>query len=198
MIAASERDVYLSGFSSFEERLSEGERSPLRQLRRRAIRRFAELGFPTLKDEEWRFTNLAPLVRASFELGPEEAELPEAERRDVLAIGPDTFLLLVNGRPPQAPYNKRTLPDGVLVCGLAAALARHPELVEPHLARHADYEGHAFTALNTAFLRDGTSAKPKPVTFSSNVATRSWARFRTIVDTAWILCSETGLESCFS
>src|SRR5262249_57145945 len=45
--------------------------------------------------------------------------------------------------------------DGVLVCGLEEALARHRHLVEPHLARYADYENHAFTALNTAFLCDG-------------------------------------------
>ena len=54
-----------------------------------------------------------------------------------------------------APGVGRPLPDGVIVCGLAEALQKHPQLVEPHLARHADFKRNAFTALNTAFLRDG-------------------------------------------
>jgi Fe-S cluster assembly protein SufD len=128
MIAvSSQRTVaYLSCFPSFVERLAEDERSPLHQLRRAALERFSALGFPTLHDEEWRFTNLAPLVNRSFELG-------EAEFR------------------PQQPERS----DGVLVCSLAEALEEYPALVEPYLARYADFENHAFTALNTAFLQDG-------------------------------------------
>ena len=130
MIAAREgKDSYLSSFPPFEEGLSGGRRSPLRRLRRQALERFAALGFPTPKDEEWRFTNLAPLTKVAFEPG-----------------GP-------GGRPRLG--GREALPDGVLVCGLEEALARHRHLVEPHLARYADYENHAFTALNTAFLCGG-------------------------------------------
>jgi Fe-S cluster assembly protein SufD len=126
MVAVKERkNDYLSSFSRFEELFS-ADAPPLRRLRRAAIERFAALGFPTLKDEEWRFTNLAPLTRVTFESAEPDA-VPQATKQ----------------------------PDGVLVCGLAEALARYPALVEPHLARLADYESHAFTALNTAFLRDG-------------------------------------------
>jgi Fe-S cluster assembly protein SufD len=125
MVAVKDgKDVYLSRFSHFEEESSDNGRSPLRRLRRAAIERFAALDFPTLKDEEWRFTNLAPLLKVSFEPAP------------------------ADGWNPQSA-------DGVLVCGLADALARHRDLVEPHLARLADEESHVFTALNTAFLRDG-------------------------------------------
>ena len=38
----------------------------LQSLRDRAFARFAELGFPTTHDEEWRFTNVAPIARTSF------------------------------------------------------------------------------------------------------------------------------------
>jgi Fe-S cluster assembly protein SufD len=129
MIAVQEgKDVYLSHFSAFEE---ERKSDPLflRRLRRQALDRFAALGFPSLKDEEWRFTNIAALTRTPFELG--EHASPRF-------------------RSPASRW-----PEGVLVCSLAEAVARHPNLVEPHLGRHADYQKHAFTALNTAFLRDG-------------------------------------------
>src|SRR5262249_14616143 len=49
----------------------------------------------------------------------------------------------------------RGLPDGVVVDSLAAVLGAHPEWAEPYLARYARFEANSFTALNTAFLRDG-------------------------------------------
>lgn len=157
MIAArQEKDVYRSSFALFEKGLDESGRSPLRRLRRRALQRFADLGFPTLKDEEWRFTNLAPLAKIAFELGElEDADLLEAPVQLLPAGIPGTVLQFVNARPPMLRHQGAALPDGLLVCSLAEALAEHRDLVEPHLARYADYEGHAFTALNTAFLRDG-------------------------------------------
>src|SRR5581483_4054441 len=101
MMAVSEgKDVYLSSLPAFEEKLSETSRSPLlSRLRREASERFAALGFPTTADEEWRFTNLAPLLRVPFEPGLE------------------------------AWGKKQSLPGGVLVCSLAEALARRPDLV---------------------------------------------------------------------
>lgn len=122
----TEKDVYLTHFERFEK---ERHAQPaLRRLRESAMTRFTELGFPTLRDEEWRFTNLATLKAVSFELG-------ESEESPIGNVG--------------------KLPKGVIVCSLAEALAKHPELVEPHLARYADYEDHAFVALNTAFLHNG-------------------------------------------
>ncbi len=122
-----ERDTYLSAFARFE-RARAADRPGLVKLRQSAIERFAALGFPTLEDEDWRFTPIAPLTRTTFE---------KAEK------------------PGMSAEVAGALPSGVIVCDLMRALADHPELVEPHLARHADFEEHAFAALNTAFLGDG-------------------------------------------
>ncbi len=117
---------YLSDF----ERLEKQPAAPaLQRLRKTAIARFAELGFPGPRDEEWRFTPLTPLVQTPFRLSPVAAPFP---------LGDD-----------------RPLPEGVIACSLAEALQKHPQLVEPHLARCADFKRNAFAALNTAFLRDG-------------------------------------------
>jgi Fe-S cluster assembly protein SufD len=119
-----DKDTYLAAFAKFE-RAHAGDPAALVKLRQDAMERFAALGFPTLEDEDWRFTPLAALTRVPFQLAPSTNRL-ESRRR-----------------------------DGVIVCSLAAALADHRELVEPYLARYADYEDRAFAALNTAFLHDG-------------------------------------------
>jgi Fe-S cluster assembly protein SufD len=121
---------YLLDFEWFEKETVATTGPALHRLRNAAVARFTELGFPGPRDEEWRFTPAAPLANAPFRLAP-HAGRPAPE---------------TGGRP---------LPDGVIGGSLAEALQKHPQLVEPHLARYADYKRHPFVALNTAFLRDG-------------------------------------------
>src|SRR5690242_14592994 len=81
MVAVREaKDSYLSRFARFEKTLLDNGHGPLHGLRRAARDRFAALGFPTLKDEEWRFTNVAPLTRTTFEIGEAPPPLPPAPR----------------------------------------------------------------------------------------------------------------------
>jgi Fe-S cluster assembly protein SufD len=149
-----EKDTYLSAFARFEGARA-GDPPPLVKLRHDAIERFAALGFPTLEDEDWRFTPLAPLTRLPFDVKQYADRDPGNFRliTDVDLTG--TRLMLFNGVEPIYQHRGKPLPEGVIVCSLARALAERPELVEPHLARYADFEDHAFTALNTAFLHDG-------------------------------------------
>jgi Fe-S cluster assembly protein SufD len=122
---------YLSDFERFERETATTTRPALHRLRKAAVARFAELGFPGPRDEEWRFTPVAPLAKVPFELAPAGDEI-------VLTI-----------------RTSGSLPEGVIVHDLAGALEKYPDLVEPYLAQYADYKGHCFTALNTAFLHDG-------------------------------------------
>lgn len=148
--------------SAFEERLAEDvasgrSRSQLGwQLRRRALERLAAMELPTLKDEDWRFTSLAPLLKVPFQTGqPEVDGLSDRTQFVPLLDGAGTHLVCEDCRQPVFSHQGPSLPAGVVVCSLAEALARHPGLVEPHLARHADFASQVFTALNTAFLQDG-------------------------------------------
>jgi Fe-S cluster assembly protein SufD len=68
MIALKETEgVYLSSFSEIEERLAAGGPSWLHEIRRAAIESFAEKGFPTTRQEEWRNTNVAPIASVPFQ-----------------------------------------------------------------------------------------------------------------------------------
>ena len=124
----------------------------INDLRLRARARFDELGFPTRKMEEWRFTNLKRIVDTPLVLAAHPEEQPAIEPFSV----PDAHrVVLVNGR--FSPEHSRTteLPAGVVLTSLADALEWSPELVEPHLGCHVDIDRQAFAALNTALFEDG-------------------------------------------
>ena len=155
---STRKDWYLSNFVSFEQRLNGESTTPIHQIRRSAIERFGALGFPTSRDEEWRYTNLSPLTRTDFVpvLEPDFSGVTEA------AIAPFTFagleciqLVFVDGHYAGDLSTLDAPPSGVKVASLAAAFEEIPELVKPHLGRYASCEQEAFTALNTAFLSDG-------------------------------------------
>src|SRR5512138_3218295 len=57
---------YLESFRAFERGLNGESASPIHALRKEAMAHFASTGFPTMRDEEWRFTNIAPIAQASF------------------------------------------------------------------------------------------------------------------------------------
>jgi Fe-S cluster assembly protein SufD len=153
-----EKDVYLARFARFEKELGKTGPGWLRRVRGAASDRFAELGFPTVRDEEWRFTNVAPLTKVPFQPPSEfdvRGQAAQELARAAFDLGDCHRLVFVNGRYAPKLSAPRPLPDGVMIDSLAAVLQTHPEWVEPYLARYADYEERAFAALNTAFIRDG-------------------------------------------
>ncbi len=136
-----------------------GQHDPtwLRELRGGAIARFGELGFPTTRQEDWRFTNVGPLAELVFERTPEVTRpvAPTALAPFVLGAAAPHGLVFVNGRFSAALSQVERFPAGVRAESLKAALRRDPAAVERHLGRVAAVGDHAFQALNTAFLDDG-------------------------------------------
>jgi Fe-S cluster assembly protein SufD len=151
------KDHYLEAFSRFEKERPADEPAPLHHLREAAMGRFAELGFPTTREEEWRFTNIAPLTQVSFQPGltsvPKQLTALKLDRLNYGAW--DCYrLVFVNGS--FVPGLSNPPASQASLCGsLRQALDNQPQSVEPVLAKYADYEDHAFVALNTAFLDDG-------------------------------------------
>lgn len=129
----------------------------LEALRRDGIERFAREGFPGSKDEEWRFTPVAPIARTPFApAAPTRHALDRAALEPFLFGHPEwATLVFVNGRFMAELSSQPALPGGAEVLSLAEALERRPELVEPHVGRHALAETTPFAALNQAFARDG-------------------------------------------
>ena len=131
------------------------------RVRREALDRFCERGFPTPRDEDWKYTNVRPIERRAFRLAPSSGEGAGLDRTGPIAAGARlagleraATLVFLNGRfAPAHSSRADDLPDGVRIDSLARVLESDPELVEPHLVTTAD--GNPFAALNRAFLGDG-------------------------------------------
>ncbi len=125
----------------------------LGELRTAAIERFNELGFPTRRDEEWRFTSVTPIVETPFALG-ERVEVAKSEIAKHKISGAFQ-IVFVNGHYEPDLSNIEGLPDGVVVSTLAQAIAGGYSTVRHHLGKYVSFENHAFAALNTASIVDG-------------------------------------------
>jgi len=150
-------DRYLAAFKAFAGNGAGRAPSWLKEIREGAIARFAELGFPTTKQEEWRFTSVAPIVDTPFSHRASRIPHPGLSEIGALLIGDGPRVVLVDGRYAPELSSAAGRPAGVRVESLASAVAQGPgsELAREHLARHARWHDSPFAALNTAFLADG-------------------------------------------
>ena len=126
----------------------------LRELREQGIERFADLGFPSTRDEHWRYTSVAPIAAQRLRVAlPAPVPAPEA-LAPFLFPGLDAHrLVFVNGRYAAELSAPGSLPDGVHLDSLAQVLAAAPERARPALSGLALRTG--FDALHQAFLADG-------------------------------------------
>jgi Fe-S cluster assembly protein SufD len=146
---------YLEAFSEMRQRTA---RQPewLRSLREDAFGQFCEMGFPTLKDEAWRFTSVAPIARETFRLTEGgTAELTLEDLKPFLISNAACRLVFVNGRFAAALSDCGSVPAGVTAGSLAAEIDRNPATLESSLGRHLSLGADPFCSLNTAFLEDG-------------------------------------------
>lgn len=155
---AKQADPYLKAFERFEQAGASAQPSWLFPLRKAGIARFAELGFPTLKHEDWRFTNVAPIAKLPFK--PVLDATASGLTRDALAQFPfaklpGTRLVFVNGHFVAELSTAPAQQNGIKVGNLAAALTTDSALIEKHLGRYVRTEDNAFAALNNAFFQDG-------------------------------------------
>ena len=119
---AAENLEFLAPFSSLESELARRDPEWLRLVRRSALERFAEVGFPTTRDEEWRTTSVAPIARTRFRPAVSrvitEEDLPVLARHDPGAYR----LVFVDGRVVESLCSPDPAPDGVWAGSLVRAL----------------------------------------------------------------------------
>lgn len=150
-------DLYLSQFNEFEKSIEDKEPTWLHEIRKEAIAHFNEIGFPTLKHEEWRQTNIKPILQPNYQAvsALDESGASDAFKKAEIPGLDALQLVFINGCFSESLSKTEGLPEGVLVKNLQAALQDNSGRLEPYLARKESYEKTAFASLNTAFLNEG-------------------------------------------
>ncbi len=145
----------VADFQANESRLNGETKTPVHQTRREAMQNFEKLGFPTIKHEEWKYSNVNSLVKQAFdfnvktEFGSEELEtlaIPNLE---------GNILYFINGIYNPS-LSRIVSPENQLqILSFGQAVKENPSLLDAYFAKYANYQDDAFTALNTAFAHDG-------------------------------------------
>lgn len=149
------QEPFLSDFEKLSRVSGHNGGSWLFAVRQAAMDSFSSRGFPSLKDEEWKYTNVDAIRKLGLRV---PGNMPGAGKvsADLLSLGvwECEQLTFLNGC---LTHGERAVRQdaAVYIGSLAEAMSLHKEWVEPHLAQHADFREHAFKALNTAFMTDG-------------------------------------------
>ncbi len=150
------KDWYISNFGEFEKRLNGGKESFIHSKRKEALSSFSKLEFPTIKDEEWKYTSIAPLLKHNFVPSYEKKEIPKDFIKSLLFDEMEhSLIVFINGRYSAEHSDLLNLPEGVIVGSIANELKKNNEILLKHFGKYAASQNHIFTALSTAYTEDG-------------------------------------------
>jgi len=159
---ANRENSYQLAFRALQEGHESENVSWLRRLRANAMDQFTELGLPSVKDEEWKYTNVAPIAAIDFKPvilhATAESELEKEELAPFRCVETaQSELVFLNGMLRKDLSSWSAIPEEVVAMDLSEAFAdeRYREIAWKHLAQQADYVADGFTALNTAFVSHG-------------------------------------------
>ena len=151
---------YLMAFDSGQSRR---EREPewLQARRASAIAHFEHNGFPTVRDEDWKYTDITSVANLicepQFGLPTARDEKLESSEIQPFLLNTENSLRLVFVNGQLAPHLSTLddLPKGISLLGIRDAIQTHGALLQAHLGRYADVDSNVFVALNTALFTDG-------------------------------------------
>lgn len=150
------KDWYISLFQAFEHSLNGSIASPFHAIRKSAISRFAELGFPGRRDEEWKYTNISPILKHKFQIADKPSKLSPADiEKFTYEELKENVVVFVNGRYSKDLSTFKPSANGLVVDSLESALKSKSEIIDPFISKYAGFQNETFVALNTAFANDG-------------------------------------------
>ena len=128
----------------------------LNDLRAKAFENFSANGFPSLREEEWRYTNVSAIEKKLFspQVKTEECTIDQTWLDSHMLDETYTFVL-INGVVSLAHSSLEGLADDISVLSMADALAQQPDQVEKYFAQAVNHQEHGFVAFNTAWFSDG-------------------------------------------
>lgn len=128
----------------------------VQNIRQKAIEKFAELGIPSRKNEEYKYSNVQKLFAEHIALSIVESPLSNFSIDKYLIPNLDAHtVVLANGFFSEELSSLKNLDKSIVVSSLQNAFEKHPELIEKYFSKCADINSDAFIALNTAYAADG-------------------------------------------
>ena len=150
------KQYFIKQFDEFEKSLNGEKASEFHKLRKNAINKFNELSFPTQKDEEWKYTNISPLLKYNFSPVIAKKKVSSEKINKFLFDKMEhSLLVFVNGIYSSELSNLIEIPESVIVGSLSEELKKNNPVIKKHLGNYAKNENHFFTTLSTAFTQDG-------------------------------------------
>lgn len=149
---------YIDLFTQYEALICKHSAEVLNAPRARAFADFEQLGFPTRKNEKYKYTDASKYFAPDYGLNLSRLEFPvnpyEVFKCDVPNMSTSLYFV-VNDSFYQKAQPTATLPDGVLFGSLKEMAEAHPELIKKYYGKLADTSQDAITAFNTMFAQDG-------------------------------------------
>ena len=133
----------------------------LRSFREQGLAQLSRQGFPTPRSEDWKYTDVAPIVSRPFAPAGDGVKADLKARVEQLAL-PGPRLVFVDGRFVPVLSSLEGLFAGVTVKPLRDAVREDAEALEAVLGQRARSEAHPFVALNAALLDEGAFVQVRP------------------------------------
>lgn len=152
-------DWYAGAFKDFENRLNGQKSGDIHQLRKKAIQTFLKTGYPSTKNEEWKYTDISAVAELDFKPA-QPVSTDQINRDDIqkfLFEGlQNSTLVFINGHFRADLSGLKDIPASIKVMSLQQALEQNDHLLEQNIAQHFSDRDESFVSLNTAFMQDGT------------------------------------------
>ena len=147
------KEKLVSSFLAFENQVD--VESDVHDIRSEAIKAFEDNGFPSKKDEAWKYTSLKSILKHDYSVFPkQENTLEYRDIKKYLIHDIDTYkIIFIDGK--YSSHHSETTHDGIDVCLMSAALSKpkYRLIIENYFNKVASKE--SLTSLNTAFAKEG-------------------------------------------
>ena len=149
---------YIDLFSQCEAMICRHSTEVMNAPRAQAFADFERLGFPTNKEEKYKYTDAAKLFAPDYGLNLNRLDIPvnpyEVFKCDVPNMSTALYFV-VNDAFYSKALPKTPLPEGVLLGSLKDMATQYPDLVKKYYGKLADTSKDGITAFNTTFAQDG-------------------------------------------
>ncbi len=128
----------------------------LGEMQRQGLTRLGQAGFPTMADENWRYTNIKPLLKQAFNVVTRPEGKLSVEQVDAFKIdGLESLKFVIIDGQLDTCLSTNDIPAGLTIKDLSELLNEHAEHAQKHINQLLPESTHGFMALNTAFVRNG-------------------------------------------